>query len=74
MFFKLMIAISALMMLVVYDHSSANGVFPTRFYCMMGAGTAWDRITHMPIRKGGGFRTDTICIHRSLLSGWSARL
>jgi len=63
--------VAAALLLVAYDHGKGGNVLPSRFYCWMGAGTSWDRVTHLPIRTGGGFRKDTICMHRSLWAGWS---
>jgi len=74
---KLLLITAAVAAIIAYDNVSSGNTFPSGVYCLMGAGTLWNRETHLPVREYydrlTGYTTTPatyMCIHKSLLKGW----
>jgi hypothetical protein len=74
---KLLSITAAVAAIIAYDHVNNGNTFPSEVYCLMGAGTLWNRETRVPVRdyydRLTGYTTTPatyMCIHRSLWKGW----
>ena len=74
---KLLFITAAVAAIIAYDHVNNGNTFPSEVYCLMGAGTLWNRETRVPSRdyydRLRGYTTTPatyMCIHKSLWKGW----
>jgi hypothetical protein len=74
---KLLFITAAVAAIIAYDHVNNGNTFPSEVYCLMGAGTLWNRETRVPSRdyydRLTGYITTPatyMCIHKSLWKGW----
>jgi hypothetical protein len=74
---KLLFITAAVAAIIAYDHVDNGNIFPSGVYCLMGAGTLWNRETRVPVRdyydRLTGYTTTPatyMCIHKSLWTGW----
>ena len=69
---KLLFITAAVAAIIAYDHVNNGNTFPSEVYCLMGAGTSWNRETREPSRDYEYTTTPAtyMCIHKSLWKGW----
>ena len=73
---KLLFITAAVAAIITYDDVSTGNTFPSEVYCLMGAGTLWNRETRVPSRDYYESMTTPatyMCVHRSLWKGWLSK-